>query len=113
MRLMHMNFAITKEAETFLAGQACLHGKCAAARIVFAGGGPTGLTYKFQFVDALLDDDVILKAGEVKLVTNKATIPFLRDTVLDCLDYASRPTLVFRCAPLKCSLVEGPGKSCL
>lgn len=107
-----MTFAITKEAETFLAGQACLHGKCAAARIVVAGGGPTGLTYKFQFVDGLQDDDVVLEAGEVRLVTNKATIPFLRDTVLDCLDYASRPTLIFRCAPLKCSPVDGAGKTC-
>ncbi|MEM6812062.1 MAG: iron-sulfur cluster insertion protein ErpA [Pseudomonadota bacterium] len=55
-------------------------------RIIVEGGGCQGFEYHFKEETAINDDDQVFEKGEVKLVIDEISIPFLEGSEVDYVD---------------------------
>ncbi|CAB4244485.1 Iron-sulfur cluster insertion protein ErpA [Methylacidimicrobium sp. AP8] len=57
-----------------------------ALRIAVVGGGCSGLQYQMELVDRLREKDILIEAGEVRLVIDPKSALFIAGSVLDYSD---------------------------
>ncbi|MEL6977688.1 MAG: iron-sulfur cluster insertion protein ErpA [Pseudomonadota bacterium] len=52
-------------------------------RVAVLGGGCSGFQYKFELEDAAAEDDLVLARGEIKVLIDPVSLPFLEGAVID------------------------------
>ena len=52
-------------------------------RITLQGGGCAGFQYGFMFDDEILDTDVVVEAGDIKVVLDALSLPMLNGSIVD------------------------------
>ncbi len=52
-------------------------------RVAVLGGGCSGFSYQFTLEDAPADDDMVVEAGEAKVLIDPVSLPFLSGSKID------------------------------
>ncbi len=79
--------SLSKEAEVKVAALMEQEGRDdLALRIAVQPGGCAGLRYQLYFDDRQLEGDSILEFGKVKVVSDKASTPYLAGATIDFVD---------------------------
>lgn len=58
-------------------------------RIAVAGGGCSGFRYEFRLDAARADDDLVLDRGDVALLVDRVSLPYLAGAELDFIEQLS------------------------
>jgi iron-sulfur cluster assembly protein len=56
-------------------------------RVAIRGGGCSGLTIHYEFIDQLRDNDFLFKRSEANVVIDKKSLSILGGATLHCRDY--------------------------
>ncbi|WP_439272423.1 iron-sulfur cluster insertion protein ErpA [Pseudochrobactrum sp. HB0163] len=57
-----------------------------ALRISVEGGGCSGFSYKFDLVDEVNDDDMIIEKDGAKVLIDSISVPYIDGSVIDFVD---------------------------
>jgi len=57
-----------------------------ALRVSVEGGGCSGFSYKFDLVDAGLEDDLILEKGSAKVLIDSMSLVYMEGSEIDFVD---------------------------
>ena len=73
---------LTADAAQFLAVQLRKHPDAVGVRLAVAPAGCSGLRYRVEHVNVVDEHDVTFKRGGVRLVVDRASLPFVQGTTL-------------------------------
>ena len=74
---------LTDSAAARVAAIALKQGRAAQLRLSVDGGGCAGFSYRFGMVDAVEPDDLVSAHGDVTLVVDPVSLPFLEGAEVD------------------------------
>ncbi|MBD8554632.1 iron-sulfur cluster insertion protein ErpA [Rhizobium sp. CFBP 8762] len=57
-----------------------------AMRVSVEGGGCSGFSYKFDLVDDVQDDDLILEKGDAKVLIDQMSLVYMSGSEIDFID---------------------------
>jgi len=57
-----------------------------ALRVSVEGGGCSGFSYKYELVDAMHDDDLVIDRDGARIVIDSVSLPFLEGAEIDFVD---------------------------
>ena len=57
-----------------------------ALRVSVEGGGCSGFSYKFDLVDAGLDDDLVLEKGDARVLIDSMSLVYMEGSEIDFVD---------------------------
>lgn len=57
-----------------------------ALRVSVEGGGCSGFSYKFDLVDAGLDDDIVLEKGSARVLIDSVSLVYMEGSEIDFVD---------------------------
>ena len=61
-------------------------GVAQALRVAVLGGGCSGFSYEFELADAPAKDDLVIARGDVAVLVDPESLPFLEGSVIDFKD---------------------------
>jgi iron-sulfur cluster assembly accessory protein len=61
-------------------------GEAAMLRVAVRGGGCSGFQYSFDIVTETADDDILLPAGNARVVVDPVSLDFLKGAQIDFID---------------------------
>ena len=77
---------LTSSAAKRVAFIADKQGKPAILRLSVDGGGCAGFSYKFDLVDAGLDDDLVLEKGSARVLIDSMSLVYMDGSEIDFVD---------------------------
>lgn len=78
---------LTDDAVTKIQSMAEKEGKQGSClRVGVVTGGCAGLSYDLRFQKNPYDNDVVIDQGELKLLVNQESVPFIKGTVINYVD---------------------------
>ncbi len=57
-----------------------------ALRVSVEGGGCSGFSYKFDLVDSIEEDDLVLEKGEAKVLVDSMSLIYMEGSEIDFVD---------------------------
>jgi iron-sulfur cluster assembly protein len=78
--------SISVRAAKHFAAQLAKHPGAVAVRLAVVAAGCSGFSYRVDPADAIGDDDKVFDSGDVRLVVDAASLPYLQGTTLDVVD---------------------------
>jgi len=57
-----------------------------ALRVSVEGGGCSGFSYKYELVDTMRDDDLVIDRDGARIVIDSVSLPFLEGAEIDFVD---------------------------
>ena len=65
-------------------------------RVYITGGGCAGFQYGFTFDEEVLEDDTVIEKGEIKIVIDALSLPYLKGAEIDYKDDIEGARFVIR-----------------
>lgn len=77
---------LTESARTKVSSILASEGPKAKLRMYVSGKGCAGLTYGFGITDEMEDDDLVIEEGDVTVVVDSFSLPYLKGSVVDFVE---------------------------
>lgn len=75
--------SVTERASKFFAGQLAKHPGAVAVRLAVHPSGCSGLRYRVDPTDSILEGDRVFESGGVRVAVDALSLPYLQGTVVD------------------------------